>query len=658
MKRLVILTLFLAAMWPGYGGNLKLSPLYTNGLVVQRGENVSFRGINTPGATISVMVEDRTYQTITRADSVWECICPPFKLGKDYTIGIVSGKDSLTLREVVAGDVWLCSGQSNMEYAVGNFKWNKQEEAIANLTDVRFYTVPNEIDVIPSKNLSAGGYWRKLVREDIRSCSAVAYFFAKELHRQVHIPIGIICSDWSGTAIEPWMSKEAIAAFPQFRKEYQELSAKTKGKKQIEQEFLAGRTAWNEHYYYTGIGMSQQWYLPDTDSTNWQPVKLTDGYWENCGIAELKDFDGVVWYRTTFDLPEDYKEGDFHLFLNYIKDYNTTWVNGTVVGETFGDKNWSDYYVKEQVLKPKGNVLVVRVTNVEGAGGFSFHPLWATPILNGDWLCRKDTAIGSDFEKPEIVNVNPFSHPSILYNAMIAPITYLPLKGVIWYQGESNAGRGVEYKTLFPAMIRDWRDKFNSPQLPFYFVQLANFGPIDISGQNNDWSELRESQEAALQLPHTGMATAIDLGEELDIHPQNKQEVGKRLADIALADCYGLQLAKRYPRIKKVSFTNDVATVKTDAVLRSYPKSEPISGFALAGEDKEFHAAQAVFDGKRIKVTALAVPRPVALRYAWAKNPGALSLKGADGLPLLPYRSDTWKGVTDERTYHPDIVYF
>lgn len=658
MKRLVAFTLFLATMWPGYGGNLKLSSLYTDGLVVQRGEKVSFRGTNIPGATVCLTVDDKTYQTTTLADSLWECVCPSFELGKGYTIGIASGKDSLTLREVVAGDVWLCSGQSNMEYAVSNFKWGKQEEAVANHADVRFYTVPNEIDVIPSPHLPKGGTWRKLVGEDIRSCSAVAYFFAQELHRQVDVPIGIICSDWSGTAIEPWMSKETITAFPQFAKEYGELSAKTKSKKQIEQDFVTGRVAWNEHYYHTGEGMQQKWYLPETDTLDWKPVKLADGYWEDGSISELNDFDGMVWYRTTFDLPADYRGGNFHLFLGYVKDYNTTWVNGVQIGETFGDKNWSDYYVSEKLLRPKGNVLVVRATNVEGKGGFSFHPLFGTPILNGPWLCKKDRAIAYDFVQPEIVNVNPFSYPSILYNAMIAPLTYLPLKGVIWYQGESNAGRGFEYRTLFPALIRDWRTKFANPRLPFYFVQLANFGPLDTSGQNNDWSELRESQALTLQMPHTGMATAIDLGEELDIHPQNKQEVGKRLADIALSDVYRLRAKRPYPRIQRVKLKGNTALVIPDRSLQLRSGAQEVSGFALAGEDQVFHAAQATFDGKRIAVTCLEVPHPVAVRYAWGKNPGVLTLTGKDGLPLLPYRSDAWKGLTDERTYSSDIIYF
>lgn len=658
MKWLFLCSLFLALTGPGYGGDLRLSSLYSDGMVVQRGEKVVFQGTGVPGSEVCLQIDHQIYRTYTRPDSTWICLGPLFKLNRTYSVTLTSGADTLRLKEIVAGDVWLCSGQSNMEYAVGNFKWCQREVEVANQPDVRFYTVPNQLDVMPAKNLSQGGMWRKLVGDDIKSCSAVSYFFARELHKQVNVPIGIICSDWSGTAIEPWMSKEAIAPFPQFAKEYQELSGKTKGKKQIEQEFAAGRVEWDEKYYYTGEGMEQKWYLPETDTMTWKQVRLTDGYWEDSGVEELKDFDGMVWYRTTFDLPADYKGGDFHLFLNYVKDYNTTWVNGVKVGETFGDKNWSDYYVPEKVLKPKGNVLVVRVTNVEGKGGFSFHPLWATPILSGSWLCKKDRAIGKDFVVPEIINVNPFAYPSILYNAMIAPLTSFPVKGVIWYQGESNGGRGFEYRTLFPALIEDWRQKFGRPQLPFYFVQLANFGQVDVSGQNNDWSELRESQALTLRLPHTGMATAIDLGEEDDIHPQNKQEVGKRLADIALSDCYRLRVVKRYSRIKEVLLKDQSVLVIPDGKLQQLAGTDRISGFSLAGEDQMFYAAQARFDGKSIVVTSSEVSRPVALRYAWGKNPGQLVLIGEEGLPLLPYRSDQWEGVTDKRTYHPDIIYF
>lgn len=658
MKWLFLGLLFLILTGAGYGSNLKLSPLYSDYMVVQRGEKVTFRGSNVPGKEVRLQIDGRIYNVYPGIDSIWNCVCPPFELNRTYSVQITSGMDTIWLDNIVAGDVWLCSGQSNMEFAVSNFKWCQQEVDTANEPEIRFYTVPNALDLIPAKELPAGGLWRRLVGEDIKSCSAVAYFFGKEVYKQTGVPIGLICSDWSGTAIEPWMSKEAIAHLPQMSEDYQRLTAQIKSKKQIEQEFATGREEWNEKYYHTGLGMVKDWYLPETDVSDWHPVKLTGGYWEDCGIKELKDFDGVVWYRTTFDLPDDYKGGAFHLFLNYVKDYNTTWVNGVMVGETFGDKNWSDYYVSENVLKKKGNVLVVRVMNVKGKGGFSFHPLWSTPILNGDWVCKKDIRIDNAFVIPEIVNVNPFSSPSILYNAMIAPLTSFPLKGVIWYQGESNAGRGFEYRKLFPAMIKDWRKKFQNPYLPFYFVQLANFGLVDVSGQNSDWAELRESQSLALKLPFTGMATAIDLGEEKDIHPQNKQEVGKRLADIALADCYRLSPKKVYPRIKKVAFKDKIAVVTIQGVLKQPGTNEVITGFALAGKDGTFYPAKARLVNERIEVISSQVLFPVALRYAWGKNPGSLVLKGKDGLPLLPYRSDNWEGITDKRIYDPEIVYF
>lgn len=658
MKWLFLGLLFLVLIGPGYGSNLRVSPLYSDYMVVQRGEKVAFRGSSIPGKEVRLQVDDRIYYAYPGIDSIWTCVCPPFELNRSYSVQIISGKDTIGLNHIIAGDVWLCSGQSNMEFAVGNFKWCQQEVDTANEPEIRFYTVPNALDLIPAKELPTGGLWRRLIGEDIKSCSAVAYFFAKKVHQQTGIPIGLICSDWSGTAIEPWMSKEAIARFPQMSGDYRSLAAQTKSKKQIEREFAEGREGWNEKYYHTGLGMSQGWYLPETNTMGWHPVKLTDGYWEDCGIEELKDFDGVVWYRTTFDLPDDYKGGAFHLFLNYVKDYNTTWVNGVMAGETFGDKNWSDYYVPENVLKKKENVLVVRVMNVKGKGGFKFHPLWATPILNGNWVCKKDISIDENFAIPEIVNVNPFSNPSILYNAMIAPLTSIPLKGVIWYQGESNAGRGFEYRNLFPAMIKDWRKKFQNRYLPFYFVQLANFGPIDTSGQNNDWAELRESQALTLELSHTGMAVAIDLGEEGDIHPQNKQEVGKRLADIALADCYRLLPKKVYPCIKKVTFKDGAALVSIKGTLKQPEVNEAITGFALAGKDGTFYSATARFVDGRIEVTSSQILYPVALRYAWGKNPGNLVLKGENELPLLPYRSDKWEGITDKRTYDPEIVYF
>lgn len=657
-RKFAILLVILLCTINARSERVRLSPFFSDNMIVQREQPVKIFGYGKPNENVVIPFEGSEYKTTVDRDSTWQIVLPAFDLGKNYNLNISSATDVIRLRNIRSGDVWLCSGQSNMEFQMANFPWCDDEIQKATDNQICFYSVPNQIDLTPAADLPQGGSWKVAMGEDLKQCSATAYFFARNLRKEVDVPIGLICSDWSGTAIEPWMSLDAIAQFPQFEKEFNELAHNNKSKRQIETEFSELRKTWDQEHYLTGKGIGEEWYRPDTDFSEWKPYKPSDGYWQKANIG-LDDFDGAVWFQTTFDLPDDYKGGNFHLFLNYIKDYNTTWVNGVKVGEVFGDKNWSDYYVAEELLKPKDNVLVVRVMNVEGDGGFSFHPLWGTPILNGQWYFKTDGALSPDFYKPQIVNINPFSHPAILYNAMINPLTEnVKIKGAIWYQGESNAGRGYEYRSLFPAMISDWRNKFDMPEMPFYFVQLANFDVEDTSGNNNDWAELRESQKMTTILPHVKMASAIDLGEAGDIHPKNKQEVGARLAQLALSDCYQLSEEQQYPEISEVYFEKGKAYAKINSDLISKKGVPRITGFALAGNDQKFYPAKAKLKNGTVEIYSDKVPNPVAVRYAWAKNPGDLVLFGKNGLPLLPYRSDAWKGLTDERLYHPDIVYW
>jgi sialate O-acetylesterase len=406
--------------------------------------------------------------------------------------------------------------------------------------------------------------------------------------------------------------------------------------------------------------MIEKWYLPETDCSDWKEIKLPC-FWEDAGIG-LDDFDGAVWFRTIFDLPVDFKDSTYHIFLDYVKDYNIAWVNGHKIGETFGDKNWSDYYVSSKYLKPKNNVLTVRVFNVDGKGGLNYHPLWESNILAGKWVCKADYKIDAKtFPKPKIVNVNPFSHPTVIYNAMICPLTKLPITGFIWYQGESNAGRGYEYRYLFPAMITDWRTRFAQGDLPFYFVQPANFGHPEKTPGESDWAELRESQTYALDLSCTGMAVAIDIGEENDIHPKNKQEVGRRLALQALKKTYGKNLECDPPMFENVVFDKNkaIVTVRSESPIGKRMENVSIPGFELAGKDGVFYFADKVeIDGMTLIVVSSRVSEPAYVRYAWAKNPGISNVFNAAGLPLVPFRTDTLKGITTDRVFDLNIVYF
>lgn len=658
-KAIVLFLVFITQINSILAADFKLAAIFSDNMVLQREKKVLFWGDGKPSEEVTLHFNKKTFKGKVSPEGKWKITIPALKLGVTYNFKFKSKEKEVLLNNVVVGDVWLCSGQSNMEFQTNNFPWATAEVAAATNQNIRYYNVPDEVDLVERDDFVKAGVWKTATGKDILQFSATAYFFAKNLQPEIGVPIGIISSDLSGTSIEPWMSKDALRSFPQFKKTIEELETNKKTKKQIETEFAELRKTWDNEYYFKGKGIDEKWYLPTTDFSEWKPTKPSSGYWEDSNIG-LENFDGTVWYKTTFDLPENFNQKKFHLDLNHIKDYSTTWVNGKIVGETFGNNNWCDYYVDVSLLQKKGNVIVVKILNIEGKGGFNFHPLWGTPILNGEWVYKVDISFDKkNFMLPNIVNVSPFSNPTILYNSMISPIKELPIKGVIWYQGESNAGRAEEYNVLFPAMINNWRDEFKNKHLPFYFVQLANYDIIDKTGNNSDWAELREAQTKALQLPNTGMITAIDLGDDNDIHPKNKQDVGYRLSLLALEKSYKKIKGFGYPVISKMKIkAQNQVEVFIDSPSSMVIPEDAILGFSLAGEDKIFHQAKANYVKGKLFVSCDEVKKPKALRYAWAKNPGKLNLYNANKLPLRPYRSDNFPGVTNRRVYDPNIIYF
>jgi sialate O-acetylesterase len=663
MKKIVILAILLALITAcnrGVPAEFSVTPIVSNGAVLQRGKPNQIWGGGTAGNWVTVQFDNKIFCAKVNQNGCWSVETDTLQSGGPFTLTAICGKDTLTFIDIWVGDVWLCSGQSNMEFSVGNFPWKDAEIGVANNEQIRFYTVPNETDVVPAKTVPAS-IWRKATGAELGALSATAYFFAKNIQPEIGVPVGLIVSDWSGTSIEPWMSREAIAQFPQFDEVVKELSANTQSKKEINEAFAQYRKdGWDSLYYLAGQGMQEKWHLPETDFSSWNPIKFPN-YWEDAEVG-LDNFDGAVWFKTTFDLPENFDGSAYQIFLNYVKDYNRAWVNGHELGEVFGNKTWSDYYAPAAWLKPKDNVLVVRVFNVEGKGGFNYHPLWESKILAGNWVCKPDYAIDAAvFPTPKIVNINPFSYPTGIYNAMIAPLQKCAVTGFVWYQGESNEGRAYEYRSLFPAMIKDWRQKFAQGDLPFYFVQLANYENPPAQPVNSDWAELRESQTYALQLPHTGMAVAIDIGEAGNIHPKNKQEVGKRLALLALSDTYKKDVDAKYPTVSSITFAENRVTVQIEpsSLLQKVNANAPIRGFAIAGQDSVFYWAENVLlADNTIIVSSSKVKNPIAVRYAWSKNPGTLNLRNQAGLPLAPFRSDNWKGVTDARVFDLNVIYF
>lgn len=620
-------------------------------MVLQRDKPIHFWGWGSPGEKIEVMLNGRSVTTKTDKTGKWSCELPEMQAGGPYDV-IISGSNKILLTNVLIGDIWICGGQSNMQWRVDQTGYEEKDTAFIHQAPIRLFTVNIDMDYKPRDDAKSNG-WKILSLQAINEFSAVAWHFGKSVYAELQVPIGLVSDNLGATAVETWMSNEALMAFPQFTSVIQPIVKENKSFAELTAAFEKTKDSWYKKYYYKGIGIDQEWFKPETNVSDWKPIKASGNTWEN--EPDLKDHDGEVWFRTTFDLPENYNQENFHIGLSQIDDYDIAWVNGIKAGETFGKHNHRGYTVPTSALKPKGNVLVVRVFDSGGIGGFTTSPFWGSKILLGDWLYKKGSPIDvSKFPEPTLPNVTPFSSPGVLYNGNIAPLTQFRIKGAIWYQGESNVDRAYEYRELFPAMIRDWRKHWNQDEFPFLFVQLANHLEESPTPGESNWAELREAQTMTLALPNTGMATAIDIGEALDIHPKNKQEVGRRLALSAMKVAYGKKNIAYGPVYKNIKVENDRIVVEYSldgSRLVTKDKYGYVRGFQVAGDDRKFYWAQARIEGNIVVVTCDAVKKPVAVRYAWSSNPGVLDLYNKEGLPAVPFRSDTWKGITADSVF-------
>jgi len=621
-------------------GQIKMPVIFQNNMVLQRDKEVSIWGFAAAGEKIEITLNDEHYSALTGKDGKWHTNFSSHKAGGPYEITLKGKTKTVVLKNILFGDLWICGGQSNMQFTVDQSGFRLDSSKINN-KNLRLFTASIDMDYVPKDDV-AGGTWKVASAGSIKYFSAVGYFFGQLLQDSLNVPIGLISDNLGATSVETWMSPDAIKPFSQFNSYYKENLFPNKSFKEVTAEFEKIKPSWEKNYYLKGQGIDQKWYLPETDVSDWKTMEVPN-WWEDNGY---KDFDGAMWFRKNFDLPVNFKADTFNLQLNQIDDYDITWINGKKIGEGYGNLNWRNYKVSANILKAKDNVIVVRVFDVGGKGGMYSGAIWGNPVLLGKWLYKPDYKIDAmHFPKPHVVNVSPFSSPSILYNGNIAPITSLSVKGIIWYQGESNAGRAYEYRELFPAMINDWRAKFKQGNIPFLFVQLANYMQEKPLPEESEWAELREAQTLALQLPRTGMAVIIDIGEASDIHPKNKMDVGKRLGVAALKVAYDEETKNTSPLYKSMEIKEDSVVIhftNESGDLITKDKYGYVRGFQIAGADKNFHWAKAYINNNSVVVYSEDVQKPLAVRYAWSDNPGAIDLYNTEGLPASPFRTDDW----------------
>lgn len=621
------------------------SPLFQSNMVIQRDKPWKIWGSADKNEKITITFNNAIFKTIAKKGK-WSLMLPAQPAGGPYSI-VIRGKNTIELKNILFGDVWICSGQSNMQFSVSEAR-PLPDTAALNNDKIRLFTVETTADFVPRKEVK-GGQWKIANKNDVDGFSAVGFFFGSYLQQQLDIPIGLISSNLGATAIEEWMSNEAIQQFSEFDEFYNTYITPGKSMHQMKEDFEKMKPSWSKNYYLKDDpGLIEKWYLPETDISGWKTMNQPS-HWED---NELKDYDGSVWFRRSFDsLPKDLL-GATNISLGQIDDYNICWMNGVKIGEGYGNQNMYSYKVPDSIIREKDNVIVVRVFDAGGKGGM-YNMFWS-PFFAGPWQYKKGVKIdATQFPKPLVPNYYIFGTPAILFNGSIAPLKQFGIKGFIWYQGESNAGRAAEYKKLLPTMITAWRKTFDQGDVPFLIVQLPNLGKEPSQPEENDWAELREAQAAALSLPNTGMAVTIDVGEADNLHPHNKLAVGNRLGMAALDVAYEKkEMGFLSPQYKSMEVSNDSIIITFDDDISTRNKYGYISGFSVAGADGQFHWAKARLKSKNsVAVYNSAIKSPKMARYLWSGEPGEIDLYNKEGLPVAPFRTDDLPLKTEGKTY-------
>lgn len=625
-------------------------------MVLQRGRPIPVWGWTTPGAKVSVAIGGKMAQGVAGADGRWQATLPAMKAGGPYTLTI-AGPQQAILNNVMLGDVWICSGQSNMQFGVGNLLDPDKVIAQADNPNLRLFTVGMNAQLSPTQDVA--GSWLVCNPTNIKvgtwnGFSAVAYFFGQALQKRLGVPIGLIHTSWGGTPAEAWTSAQALRAMgTDFDPALAQVAQWNATQQAGQDPFELMLDAW---YAKNDRGSSPDspWQAPALDDSGWTAISLPTQPQTGAG-SDFAHFSGVMWLRHDLDLPAGAAGNAAALHLGPIWGSDTVWVNGTQVGATDNPWAWRNYSVPARVLKAGANEIAIRTLCTDGFGVYGPADQLSLQVagsdlipLAGDWKSQVGVELADAAPLPLLRNALQ-NEPSVLYNGMIAPLIPIAFKGVIWYQGESNAGRSYQYRKLLPAMIEDWRARWGEGDFPFLIVQLPNFGASQPEPSQSGWAELREAQLMTWQhLPKTGMVETIDIGDANDIHPKDKLDVGNRLALAAMAVAYGERNVEYSgPIYKSMTIEGNTIRLTFDhlgggLVAKGGGK---LTGFAIAGADRKWHWADARIEGNQVAVSSPDVPNPVAVRYAWADNP-VCNLFGAGGLPASPFRTDDWPGVT------------
>ena len=621
---------------------IRLPKLIQSGMVLQRDASVRVWGWASKNERITLRFLDSTYTTDADSTGNWSVRLAPAAAGGPHLLKIF-GRDTVVLSDIFTGDVWLCSGQSNMELPMRRVApvYPREIEESSNAF-IRCFTVPQRYNFCEQQRDVDSGAWMQATPQNVLSFSAVAYFFAKSLFERYRVPIGLINSSLGGSPAESWMSDDALKSFPPYRAEAQ----KWKDSALVAATINGDRIrigAWYDRLRRTDAGYknpAKPWSAVNVRTSDWKSMSVP-GIWTT---TELAGVNGSVWFRRSVRVPDLLAGRSAVLVLGRIIDADSVYVNGRFVGTTGYQYPPRRYAIPEKLLRGGMNSIAVRIISNNGTGGFVPDKPYVLIVdgdsidLKGKWKYRIGAVMpplaGETFIRWK---------PEGLFNGMIAPLRFYRIKGVIWYQGESNVDRPEEYRTLFPALIRDWRQTWSQGDFPFLFVQLPNFMEAKSYPAESNWAMLREAQREALSVPNTGMAVTIDIGEWNDIHPVDKKDVGARLALAARKLAYGEDsLTASGPSVRSVVVAGNRIIVSFDNVGTGLIArgGGPLDGFAIAGSNKKFIWARAAIQGKSVVVWNESIKSPIAVRYAWADNPAGANLYNSEGLPASPFQSE------------------
>ena len=632
-------------------GNVKLPVLVSNGMVLQRDTKIRIWGWAIPGEKVQVKFNKKTISIVTDSEGNWKVSLPPMNAGGPYIME-VKGNNTITINDILIGDVWFCSGQSNMVLNMERVK-EKYPEDIANADypEIRNFFIPTVSDVTSIHKDLPPGKWVSASPENVPGFGAVTFFFARSIYNEYKVPIGIINSSVGGTPIEAWISEEGIKEIPQYAGRVQRFRDTAFMNPIIRSDSRRRNEAGQNppiapRIIDKGLNGPKPWYdmsyLPEGWHKYWLP-----GYWDDQGI---KGLDGVVWFRKEINVPLSMTGKPAKLFLGRIVDADNVYVNGVLSGSITYQYPPRRYNLPSGLLKPGKNIIVIRVTNNAGKGGFvPDKPYYLVADndsidLRGEWYYKVGQVFRPGVTEPETGSpvLTMQNEPTGLYNTMVAPLINFRIRGILWYQGEANTSKPQEYQQLLPALIADWRKKWQQGPIPFIFVQLPNFMEVQYLPSESQWAELRFGQLKSLSVLNTAMAVAIDAGEWNDIHPLEKKVVGERLALAAGKLAYGNdKIVYSGPVYKSSVKEADSIRIEFDHIGNGLVAKGggDLDQFAISGADRKFVWAEARIQNNHVVVWSSEIKNPVYVRYAWADNPEGANLYNIDGLPASPFEA-------------------